>query len=411
MSEILFIAHRIPFPPDRGDKIRSNHVLRAIAGLAPVHVACFADDAEDLGHEPQLAELAASHCLVRRSKPLPWAWIEALASASPVSLRAFHDRRIARYVRDVLASRPISAIYVFSGQMGQYVPASCGSRFVMDFVDVDSAKFDAYGQSARGPMRWIHAREGQALRQEEARLATRATCSLFISREEGDLFRSRLSRAEAGACDIRVLGNGIDSDGFAPENVEPEPRMLACVGPRLIFTGQMDYAPNVEAVRRVMDHILPLVRQTFPEASFHVAGRNPPAELRARDGRDGCHVWGRVDDIRTWLRAADCAIVPLAIARGVQNKVLEAMAMASPVVLSSVAATGIPAQDGQDFAIADRDVDLAAHIVALMRDRLQARRMGTAARHFVVERMSWPVALADLPEILGLAYGDARHAA
>lgn len=411
MDEVLFLAHRLPFPPDRGDKIRSHHILRAIARLHPVHVACFADDEFDMAEEYELSSLAASYCLAIRNKPLPIAGLEAMAKGQPVSVAAFHDRRIGDYVAEVLRTRRISAIYVFSGQMGQYVPADFRGRVIMDFVDVDSAKFDAYSTQSGWPMRWVHAREGQMMRAEEARLAMRADASLLISREEADLFRSRLTPAELSRTNLRVLGNGIDSVGFDATIVAPEPRLLDCLGPRLIFTGQMDYAPNIRAALRVMDAILPKVRAFFPDASFHVVGRNPPAELLARDGEPGCHVWGRVDDIRHWLKAADLALVPLDIARGVQNKVLEAMAMSLPVVLTSGAATGIGAKHGHEFRIADGDQALADAVINLLANRSQAAAMGQAARRFVVENASWQAALADLPALIAGESGTVRDAA
>jgi polysaccharide biosynthesis protein PslH len=409
MGEILFIAHRLPFPPDRGDKIRSHHILRHLASLAPVHVATFADDDADFAQEAELAQLAASYRLVRRAKPLALAGVQALALRQPVSLSAFHDRALASYVASVLASRPISAIYVFSGQMGQYVPNTFTGRVIADLVDVDSAKFEAYAHK-RGAIRtWINAREARLLAQEEARLAARAAVTLLISPAEADLFRKRLpSTVQA---DVRVLGNGIDSAVFAPARVEPEPRMLAMGGPRLIFTGQMDYAPNVDAVRRVMDRILPRIRAVRPDASFHVVGRNPAPELLARDGQGGCHVWGRVEDIRPWLAAASLALVPLEIGRGVQNKVLEAMAMALPVVLSEEAATGISARSGEHFAVAQGDEALAQAVLALLDEPDRARALGAAARRFVAENVSWDAALAPLAGMLGGPAGTARHAA
>jgi sugar transferase (PEP-CTERM/EpsH1 system associated) len=411
MAEVLFLAHRIPFPADRGDKIRSHHVLRAIARLAPVHVACFADDDHDLAEEFELADIAASHCLVERTKPVVQAGLEALARGLPVSLAAFRHPLIAAYVAEVLATRPISTIYVFSGQMGQYVPADFAGRVVMDFVDVDSAKFDAYARTGALPMRWINAREARLLRDEEARLAMRADASLLITAEEAALFTSRLNATERAFAEVQVLGNGMDSAAYDPVIVAPELCLLECSGPRLIFTGQMDYAPNAAACLRAIDRIMPLVRAGLPGATFHVVGRNPGAELLARDGIDGVHVWGRVNDIRTWLKAADMALVPLEIARGVQNKVLEAMAMALPVVLSPGAATGIPATDGEQFRIAATDADLAAAVIALWQDQWQAREMGAAARRFITEKVSWNAALAGLPALLGLSTGRVRHAA
>ena len=404
MSEILFLAHRIPFPPDRGDKIRSHHVLKALARLAPVHVATFADEPEDMAQEAELAALAASHCLVERRKPVAIAGLEALARREPVSLAAFRDRALASYVAKVLTERPISAIYVFSGQMAQYVPKTFAGHVVADLVDVDSAKFEEYGASGKGPRAWIERREGRMLSGVEQGIVERSDTTLLISDEECELLRSRLS-SDVSERDVHAMGNGIDAALFDPALVAADPAMAAMPGPRVIFTGQMDYAPNVAAAERAIRAIMPRLRETFPDASFHVVGRNPPESLRALDGRGGVKVWGRVPDIRPFLAGADLALVPLEIARGVQNKVLEAMAMGLPVVLSPGAATGIAARDGRDFAIAESDADLVQALTALARDREAARAMAVSARSWILANASWPAALARLSEFCGLAPG------
>ncbi|MCK9542278.1 MAG: TIGR03087 family PEP-CTERM/XrtA system glycosyltransferase [Novosphingobium sp.] len=411
MGEILFLAHRIPFPPDRGDKIRSHHVLRGLAALAPVHVATFADDSHDLAQEAELAAVARSYCLIRRRKHEAVAGVQALLGGRPVSLDAFHHRALARYVETLLKTRPISAIYVFSGQMGQYVPHDFAGRVIADFVDVDSAKFDAYAEAGKGPMALVYRREGRLLRAEEARLAGRADVSVLISEREADLFRARLPEAVRLSARVAVMANGMDAASFDPARVAPEPKMLACSGPRLIFTGQMDYAPNAEAALRVIERILPCLRRTVPGATFHVVGRNPVAALLAHDGKNGVYVWGRVDDIRPWLRAADGAVVPLSIARGVQNKVLEAMAMALPVVLTSRAAIGIDAVDCTHFNVADDDDAIVAALVALAADKAAAATAGQAARRWIVERASWRAALSALPALVGMGEGPVRDAA
>lgn len=411
MPEILFLSHRIPFPPDRGDKIRSHHILKRLAQIAPVHVGTFADDDADFGEEAELATLAETYKLVRREKPLALAGVEALVRGRPVSQTAFHDRALAAYVAEILATRPIAAIYIFSGQMGQYAPHDFGGRLVTDFVDVDSAKFDAYAQKRGGLRKWIDAREGRLLRRTEAGLAERSAVSMLITQAEADLFRSRLPETATARQRIAVLPNGIDSRYFDPSLTEPEPRMGEFGGPRLIFTGQMDYAPNVEAALRVAGRLMPLLRQTAPDASFHVVGRNPTQALLDRDGRDGCRVWGRVDDVRPWLKAADLAVAPLDIARGVQNKVLEAMAMELPVALTRAAATGIDAIADEHFVVADSDEALTAAIAGLAGDASRARRMGIAARRYVVENASWEAALAPLAEIIGRQQWSGLHAA
>ena len=394
-GEILFLAHRIPFPPDRGDKIRSHHLLKALAALAPVHVGCLAESDEDFALEGELAALAASHCLARRSTSLPLAGVRALASDRPISLAAFDDAGLRAWVEWVLRERPISAIYVFSGQMGQFVPATWTGRLVADLVDVDSAKFEAFAAAGSGPMAWVHAREGRLLRAVEADLAKRADVTLLVSEQEAALLRSR-----GATGNIRALGNGVDSAAFDPACPQ-QPEIMAREGPHFVFSGQMDYAPNEVAAARFAKNILPLIRQHHPLAQFHIVGRAPTSAVQKLAEQPGTKVWGEVPDMRPFLAAADFVVAPLTIARGVQNKVLEAMAMARPVLLSPEAATGIDATDGLHFAICTSDAAFADTARALLDAPQQAQAMALSARDFVVQRMSWPAMLADLPTILG----------
>lgn len=399
-GDILFLAHRIPFPPDRGDKIRSHHILKALAELAPVHVATFAETAADRAHEPHLAALAASHCLVPRGKPLSVAGLQALARRRPISLTAFRHRAIADFVERALREHPIDTIYVFSGQMGQYVPADWEGRLVVDFGDVDSAKFESYAREAAWPKSRLFAREDILMRVEEERLARIADRTLLVSEAEAALLRSRLR--EPGRARIEALGNGIDFAAFDPVKAAPHPELAATAGPHFVFTGQMDYPPNVAAVRRFASSILPQIRRSHLAAQFHVVGRAPVAEVRALEG-EGVRVWGEVPAVQSFQAAADIVVAPLTIARGIQNKVLEAMAMARPVLLTSDAATGIAAVDGIHFAVEDSDAGLAARAFELLADGASSAAMGRAARRFVIETMSWPAMLAPLPTLVGRA--------
>lgn len=402
-GEILFLAHRMPFPPDRGDRIRSAHVLKALAKLAPVHVGAFVDDAADLLHLPELARVATSHRVEIRRKPLWRAGAEALLSGEPVSLAAWRSASLSRWVEGLLASGRIGTVFVYSGQMGQFVPADWSGRLVVDLCDVDSAKFEAYAAEA-GPVRGlVDAREGRLLKRIEAELAARADHTLLASEEEAALLRSRVS----GGRDIRPFRNGIDAAFFAPEGVEPAPAM-AGPGPRLLFTGQMDYPPNVAAAQRMAARIMPLVLARHPQASFHVVGRAPTAEVLALDGVHGTRVHGAVPDVRPYLAAADAVTVPLDIARGVQNKVLEAMAMARPTVVSPAAATGIEGHDGEHFVIAGDDATFAA---AIDRVLTNPGTLGPAARDYVLAHQSWPAMLADLARLVGLNGEGRRDAA
>jgi sugar transferase (PEP-CTERM/EpsH1 system associated) len=390
----------LPFPPDRGDKIRSHHVLKALVKLAPVHVGCFGETIDDKAGELELAEIAESHCMTMRDKPLPLAGLEALVRREPVSLAAFRHPALAGWVMRTLARHAIDTIYVFSGQMGQYVPEGWSGRLVVDLVDVDSAKFAAYARETRGPLSWINAREERVLAAEEARLAARADHTLLISEAEAALFATRLPKESEA--NVSVLGNGIDARRFDPAGMAPDPA-LAEPGPHIVFTGQMDYPPNVDAALRTVERLMPRIREKHPAAQFLIVGRAPAPELTALDGRNGARVWGEVLDVRPFLAGADLVLAPLTIARGVQNKVLEAMAMARPVVLTPAAATGIPGIEDVHYAVADSDEALAACALALLADEAAANALGQAARQFVVEEMNWPAMLASLPALVGRA--------
>jgi sugar transferase (PEP-CTERM/EpsH1 system associated) len=407
MGDILFLAHRVPFPPDRGDRIRAHHLLKALARLGPVHVGCFAEGADKAG-EAELAQIAASFCIAPRTKPLPLAGIEAVLAGKPVSLTAFHSRQLENWVREAIARHDISAIVVFSGQMGQYVPADFTGRVMIDLCDVDSAKFASYADA--GERVWLNAREARLLAIEEERLGQRADATILISEAEAALYRSRLQ--EPARVNVQVVGNGIDAGFFDPTAVEPHPLLSNMPGPHFVFTGQMDYRPNEQAALWVIDVLMPRLRQRYPEALFHVVGRNPTRALIAHNGTAGVKVWGEVPDVRPFIAAADAILAPLLIARGVQNKVLEAMAMARPVVLTRDAATGIAARDGEHWLVSEADpAIMSARIEALLSDPQAGGRIGAAARRFVLDQHGWEAMLAPLVGLLGHRSEGARHAA
>lgn len=406
MGEVIFLAHRVPFPPDRGDRIRSHHLLKALARLGPVHVGCFGEG--DEGAERSLAAVSASCCVVARTKPLPLAGVEAVLAGKPVSLTAFHSHALARWVRETIAARPISAIVVFSGQMGQYVPADFTGRVVIDLCDVDSAKFASYAEA--GERVWLNAREARLLSAEEERLGRRADATILISEAEAALYCSRLTAPQK--VNVQVIGNGIDAVFFDPAMIAPHPTMAGLPGPHFTFTGQMDYRPNEQAALWVIEHLMPRLRAGFADALFHVVGRNPTAKLMAHHGTPGVQVWGAVPDVRPFLAAADVVLAPLLIARGVQNKVLEAMAMARPVVLTPEAATGIAAEDGAHWLVCPPDpAAMAERIANLLGDPEACQRVGTAARRFVREHHAWEAMLAPLAGLVGHKVEGTRHAA
>jgi sugar transferase (PEP-CTERM/EpsH1 system associated) len=397
MRDILFLAHRIPYPPDRGDKIRSWNILKHLGTLGRVHLACFADNEADAAHLPALraamrGSLGEAHVEVRRTGKFAAA-AEALRSGKPISLTLFDSARLRGFVEAMLAAGEVGTVYAFSGQMAQFVPEGCSQRFIMDFVDMDSAKFADY--AGAGPMRWVHRREAARLLDFERAAAARADTSLFVSTAEAELFRARAGVAGA---DIRSVSNGIDLDFYDP--AANFPRLGGSYHPLIVFTGQMDYRPNVQAVRAFADDCLPALLAERPDLCFAIVGRDPtPAVLRLGD-RPGIIVTGSVPDVRTWLAAADAVVAPLRIARGIQNKVLEAMAMARPVVASAAAFQGIDAKAGREIMVADTHGEQVGSILSLLANPKSAMAMGTAARRRMVARYRWDAVLEPLTRLL-----------
>lgn len=399
MAEILFLVHRAPWPPDRGDRIRSWHMFEALAKLAPVHVAALADNAKDAeAARAKMAPLCKSLAIEVRNVSRPAALMQAVLRGEPVSNRLFGNAALARHVEALLAHGKISHIVAFSGQMAQYLPADFDGPVLMDFVDVDSAKFRAYAeQDKRQPLHWVHAREARVLGAYEAAAACRVDASLFVSEAEAALFREHSGLA---ADKVRAVENGIDTDRFDPA-VALEP-VATGEGPLTVFTGQMDYRPNIDAVRWFAADILPLLRQRHPGARFAIVGRAPTDDVRALEKLPGVVVTGEVPDVRPWLAAADAVVAPLLLARGVQNKLLEAMAMARPVVASAAAAQGIDATPGEHLLVADDAIGMVDAICSLFGDHAAAARMGQAARARMIARYGWDARLAPLGELLGL---------
>jgi sugar transferase (PEP-CTERM/EpsH1 system associated) len=394
-GDILFLAHRVPFPPDRGDKMRSYHLLRALASMARVHLATFADDEADVAHAEALRPLVGRLHVERRSRSTRRAGLTALARGTAVSVEAFASASMQAGVRAMLDEEPIDTLFAFSGQMAQFVPDG-SFRFVMDFVDVDSAKFADYARSATGPVRWIHAREERKLAAFERAVARRADLSLFVSDAEADLFRSG-----AGRANVATLENGVDLGYYSPTaDFVPLSGGERGKGPLIVFTGQMDYRPNVAAALRFASEVMPQVRAKRPDACFAIVGRKPDAALLRIHGKGGVRVTGAVADVRSWIAAADVVVAPLEIARGIQNKVLEGMAMARPVIASPAAFEGIDAVPGRDLLVAPLG-GMTSGILGLLADPERAAQIAGAARSLVQARYAWDARLASLAGILG----------
>jgi sugar transferase (PEP-CTERM/EpsH1 system associated) len=393
MGDILFLAHRMPYPPDRGDKIRGFHILKFLSERRRVHLIAFADDARDIARKDGLAPYAANRSIVRRAKSQAAAAVQALLRHRPVSLTAFESRPLQDAVDDVLARHAIDTIYVFSSQMAQYLPAAPRQRVIMDFVDMDSAKFAAYGKQSRGPFAWMMRRESRLLAAYEKWVARTATASLFVSEAEAALFRQK-----TGAERVFAIENGIDTMFYDPQ---AQFTRVDTTGQLIVFTGQMDYRPNIEGVTWFVETILPHILIEHPEAKFAIVGRAPTDAVLALAKQPGVIVTGEVADVRGWLAAAAVVVAPLKLARGVQNKVLEAMAMARPVVASAEAAQGIDHRD--TIRVGETVGEIAEQIGILLANPAMGETLGAVARTQVQQRYSWAARLAPLDDILGIS--------
>lgn len=393
MGDILFLGHRVPYPPDRGDKIRGFHILKYLAARKRVHLIAFADDTRDMKRKTGLSKLTGNRSIIWRSKSRLTSAFQALIARKPVSLTAFDNASLRAAVDNLLSRHSIDTIYVFSSQMAQYLPARPRQKVIMDFVDMDSAKFGAYAKSSGGATGWFMKREARLLFQHERAVAHRADASLFVSEAEAQLFRDK-----TGSERVYVVENGIDTEFFDPT---AQFKRIDTTGALIVFTGQMDYRPNVEAVTWFVETILPHIRVRFPHARFAIVGRAPTDAVKALAKQPGVIVTGEVADVRGWIAAASVVVAPLKLARGIQNKVLEAMAMARPVVASRAAAEGI--DHAGTIRVGETVGEIAEEVIAILNDPVAGAQIGRDARAQVQARYSWEARLAPLDTILGIS--------
>ena len=383
---VLFLAHRIPYPPVKGDKIRSWRMLEHLTRRYDVHLACFVDDPDDLQHAPFLEARCASASFIRLNPATAkLKSIYGLATGDPLSVKYFYSAEMARAVENI-RKLPLAAEVVFSSTMAQYIEKPVEGRLrIVDFCDADSEKWLQYAENAKFPMQWIYRREGGKLAVVETHIANWADASFAVTELEARLFNSRQNISRH----VDWWSNGVDTEYFDPSLPMRENGGYADV----VFTGAMDYRANIEAVAFFTSEVWPGVREKIPEATFAIVGANPAKSLQALDGVNGIKVTGRVDDIRPWLGNAKCVVAPLRVARGVQNKVLEAMAMAKPVVTTMATASGLEVDYGRDLIIADTPSAMADAVSALLRDSVLRSEHGQAARARMVENYSWDARL------------------
>ena len=380
MDGLLFLAHRIPYPPNKGDKIRSFHLLRHLSARYAIHLGAFVDDPDDWQYQDALKPYCASIKLLplhpRRAK---LASLAGLLTGEALTLPYYRNRGLKRWADERAASGKVKHGLAFSSAMAQFMPKTLARR-VLDMVDVDSDKWTQYAPTQRWPMSWVYAREGSKLAEWEARVAEDFDATLLVSQHEAALLQRRVPQARHK---ISAFENGVDAEYFSPDRDYPNPYSADVQG--IVFTGAMDYWPNIDAVSWFADRIFPAVRDAVPGAQFTIVGSRPAEAVQVLARQPGVVVTGSVPDVRPYLAHAACAVAPLRIARGVQNKVLEAMAMARPVVASAQAAEGIRAEAGRDFILAQDEITFAQAVVNQLRHPASA----APARETIQRHYSW----------------------
>jgi sugar transferase (PEP-CTERM/EpsH1 system associated) len=395
MDPLLYLCHRLPFPPNKGDKVRSHHFLKHLARRYRVFLGTFVDDPADWEHVEALRALCAEvhvEALSRRRRRVASA--SGFLTGEALTLPYFRSRRLREWVREVVRRERIGRAFAYSSPMAQYLADLPSVRRVVDFVDLDSAKWGDYARTRPWPVSAVYAREARRLLRFEREAASHAEAVVFVTEEEAQLFRREAPESAGHVMSIR---NGVDSAHFSPAHGFASP--FAPGEHAIVFTGAMDYWPNVDAVVWFAREVLPAVRQSDPAARFYVVGMNPDAAVRALADDAATKVTGRVGDVRPYLQHARVVVAPLRVARGIQNKVLEAMAMARPTVVTPAMAPALAAVRGVEFETAAEAGEFARRVLELM-DPARARRMGALARSRVLADYAWPASFRLLDELL-----------
>lgn len=398
MARILFLSHRIPYPPNKGDKIRSWHFLRHLASNHDVSLASFVDDPDDMLHGETLREICVECYLepIARS-PVQWRNLAALTHGLPITLTHFRSRRMKEAVAALTSHQP-DLVFAFSGAMTQYMVngGSLPQRCIVDFVDVDSDKWAQYARQRPPLAGALYRREARMLLRYERLAARHAEASLFVSEVEADLFRGM---APESAAKVHAVRNGVDAEFFSPDPTYHSP-FDAAARP-LVFTGMMDYWANVDGAKWFAEHVFPIIRHREPRAEFWIVGASPTAAVQSLGQRPGVRVTGRVPDVRPYLQHAALVVAPLRIARGVQNKILEAMSMSRAVVTTPTAADGVDGATIDHELIAARsEAGYADSVCVLLAQPDLAAEMGKRARARVLKDYAWAANLARLDSLV-----------
>jgi sugar transferase (PEP-CTERM/EpsH1 system associated) len=383
MKKLLYLVHRIPYPPNKGDKIRSFHFLKALAEKYEIYLGTFIDDPDDW----QYVDALKSYCKDSFCVDLQPQWAKLISlsgflSNEALSLPYYRNQALQTWVDSVIETHDIQQAMIFSSPMAQYLVNHPQVDLVADYVDVDSDKWLQYAKSKRWPASWVYQRESQKLLDYEIDMANRAKSTLFVSEQESQLFKQL---APSVSEKIDYVNNGVDTVFFDPSLTYESPFAQAEIA--IVFTGAMDYWANVDAVIWFAQEVFPLVKQQCADARFYIVGSKPTKQvLQLAEADESIIVTGRVEDVRHYVANAAVVIAPLRIARGIQNKVLEAMAMAKPVVVTPAAMEGIAVTENIQIAVAAEPSKFAEQVVNYLH---ALNTIVLENRYYVQAEFSW----------------------
>jgi sugar transferase (PEP-CTERM/EpsH1 system associated) len=391
---IAYLCHRIPYPPDKGEKIRAFHQLQALSDKHEVDLFTLIDDPADLNSEEALNGFCRN-VTVARIRPI-WARVRSLpylATALPLTVPYFGTSALKTALRRVTRARTYDRVFVYCSAMAQYAQFAGNAAIIVDLVDVDSDKWRQYGEFARGPISYVYRREGRALRAYEQAVCRRASAIIVTTAREAQLVREIDDKAP-----VHVIPNGVDTTYFSTEAFARTP-----TEPCIVFTGDMAYYPNEQAVVGFAKGALPVIRRAVPGVKFIIVGRRPGPAVRELARFPGIEVTGFVPDVRTYLARATVAVAPFQIAAGIQNKILEAMSFGLPVVATERAAQGLEAAVLPAVQVANNAEDLAFNCVRLLTNPAIAQLVGEDSRRRVSSAYNWHKSLKELVEIVELS--------
>jgi sugar transferase (PEP-CTERM/EpsH1 system associated) len=384
---ILFLTHRVPYPPDKGDRIRSYNIIKflskfhSVALMSVSHEAIHPRNLEVLHRYCESVEFFKISPLVGKIKSC-----FHLFTQSPLTLPFFYSRAFHNSVARKLRGGQFDLVYVYSSSMAQYVFGAENIPKLMDFIDVDSEKWLNYAARATQPMKWIYGTEGARLRLFEKKVASFCDQVIFASSNEQEAFRRIVPENRSV-----TVTNGVTSN---------RPSSCSRRSNKVVFVGSMDYLPNIDAMAYFVREILPLIQSEIPGVELFIVGRNPSRRVEALGRVRNVVVTGAVGSVVPYLHGAAASVIPLRIARGIQNKVLEAMAQGVPVITTSAALEGIEARPGDEVLIGDDPRSFAAMTVAVLKDAGLRKRLSRNGFALVREKYDWERNLSMLNEMI-----------